>query len=66
MPWASGYSRDDAVQFTAQSEQEWESGVAYQYAITTDDVIVGSAPGAQGPTAPGEAGIEVVWRLTQS
>jgi len=139
MPWASGYSRDDAVQFTSQSEQDWESGVAYQYAITTDDVIVGSCglmrrigPGgleigywlhpahtgrglataaaaalvgqafalpdierveivhdqantasggiprrlrfteierrtrAQGPTAPGEAGIEVVWRLTRS
>ena len=23
MPWASGYSRDDAVRFTAQSEQDW-------------------------------------------
>ncbi len=139
MPWASGYSHDDAVQFTSQSEQDWESGVAYQYAITTDDVIVGSCglmrrigPGgleigyrlhpaytgrglataaaaalvgqafalpdierveivhdqantasggiprrlgfteierrtqAQGPTAPGEAGIKVVWRLTRS
>jgi ribosomal-protein-serine acetyltransferase len=42
MPWASGYSRDDAVRFTAQSEQDWSSGVAYQYAITTDDAVVGS------------------------
>ena len=42
MGWASGFSRDDAVRFTAQCEQDWESGVAYQYAITTDDVIVGS------------------------
>jgi ribosomal-protein-serine acetyltransferase len=139
MPWASGFSRDDAVWFTAQSEQDWASGVAYQYAITTDDVVVGSCglmrrigPGgleigywlhpaytgrglataavaalvsqafalpdierveivhdqantasggiprrlgfteverrtpAQGLVAPGEVGIEVVWRLTRS
>jgi ribosomal-protein-serine acetyltransferase len=139
MPWASGYRRDDAVRFTVQSEQDWESGVAYQYAIITDDAVIGSCglmrrigPGgleigywlhpaytgrglataavaalvgqaftlpdidrveivhdqantasggiprrlgfteiqrrtrAQGALAPGEVGIEVVWRLTRS
>ncbi len=139
MPWASGYRRDDAVRFTAQSEQDWESGVAYQYAITIDDGVIGSCglmrrigPGgleigywlhpaytgrglataavaalvgqafalpdidrleivhdqantasgrvprrlgfteierrtrAQGPVAPGEVGIEVVWRLLRA
>jgi ribosomal-protein-serine acetyltransferase len=42
MPWASGYSQDDAVRFTAQSEQDWESRIAYQYAVTTDDAVIGS------------------------
>jgi ribosomal-protein-serine acetyltransferase len=53
MPWASGYRRDDAVQFTAQSEQDWESGVAYQYAITTDDAVIGSC-GLMRRIGPGE------------
>jgi ribosomal-protein-serine acetyltransferase len=139
MQWASGYRHDDAVRFTFQSEQDWESRVAYQYAITTDDAVIGSCglmrrigPGgleigywlhpaytgrglattataalvgqafalpdidrveivhdqantasggiprrlgfteiqrrtrAQGALAPGEVGIEVVWRLTRS
>jgi len=60
MPWASGYSRDDAVRFTAQSEQDWESGIAYQYAITTDDAVVGSC-GLMRRIGPG--GLEIGYWL---
>jgi RimJ/RimL family protein N-acetyltransferase len=60
MPWASGYRRNDAVRFTAQSEQDWESGVAYQYAITTDDAVIGSC-GLMRRIGPG--GLEIGYWL---
>lgn len=60
MAWASGYSRDDAVRFTAQCEQDWDSGAAYQYAITTDDVVVGSC-GLMRRIGPG--GLEIGYWL---
>jgi ribosomal-protein-serine acetyltransferase len=60
MPWAAGYSPDDAVAFTAQSEQDWESGVAYQYAIITADVVVGSC-GLMRRIGPG--GLEIGYWL---
>lgn len=59
MPWASGYSHD-AVRFTFQSEQDWESGVAYQYAIITDDAVVGSC-GLMRRIGPG--GLEIGYWL---
>jgi ribosomal-protein-serine acetyltransferase len=42
IPWASGYHHNRAVQFAAQCEQDWASGAAYQYAITTGGAEVGS------------------------
>jgi len=42
MPWAADYDHDQAVRFTAQSEEDWASRDAYQYAITSDGVVVGS------------------------
>jgi ribosomal-protein-serine acetyltransferase len=60
MPWASGYSRDDAVQFTSRSEQDWESGAAYQYAIMVDDAVVGSC-GLMRRIGPG--GLEIGYWL---
>jgi ribosomal-protein-serine acetyltransferase len=51
MPWATGYDHDQAVRFTARAEQDWASGDAYQYAITTGGAVVGSCG--------------VVWRLTR-
>ena len=60
MPWASCYGRDDAVQFTIQSEQDWDSGVAYQYAITTDDAVIGSC-GLMRRIGPG--GLEIGYWL---
>jgi RimJ/RimL family protein N-acetyltransferase len=60
MPWASGYSRDDAVRFTTQSEQDWDAGVAYQYAITSEDAVVGSC-GLMRQIGPG--GLEIGYWL---
>jgi RimJ/RimL family protein N-acetyltransferase len=60
MPWAVSYSTDDAVAFTAQSEQDWESGDAYQYAITTADQVVGSC-GLMRRIGPG--GLEIGYWL---
>jgi RimJ/RimL family protein N-acetyltransferase len=60
MPWANGYSRDDAVRFTTQSEQDWDAGVAYQYAITTNDAVVGSC-GLMRRIGPG--GLEIGYWL---
>jgi RimJ/RimL family protein N-acetyltransferase len=41
MPWATGFDHDEAVRFTEQSEQDWASGKAYEYAITTGGAVVG-------------------------
>jgi ribosomal-protein-serine acetyltransferase len=60
MPWASGYNHDRAVQFAVQSERDWESGAAYQYAITTDGVVVGSC-GLMRRIGPG--GLEIGYWL---
>jgi ribosomal-protein-serine acetyltransferase len=54
-----------------QSEQDWESGVAYQYAITTSDAVIGSC-GLMRRIGPG--GLEIgywlhpayTWRVARS
>ena len=60
MPWASGYNHDRAVQFAAQCEQDWASGTAYQYAITTGGAEVGSC-GLMRRIGPG--GLEIGYWL---
>jgi ribosomal-protein-serine acetyltransferase len=60
MPWAAGFTRDDAAGFTTQCEQDWETGVAYQYAITTVDAVVGSC-GLMRRIGPG--GLEIGYWL---
>ena len=60
MPWAVGYSHERAVQFTSQCEKDWTSGAGYQYAITTDDTVVGSI-GLMRRIGPG--GLEIGYWL---
>lgn len=43
MAWAAGFDRDRAAWFVEQCEREWATGEAYQFAITTDQVVCGSA-----------------------
>lgn len=50
MSWAADYGPSDAEQFTAQCERDWESGAAFNYAITT----VGTA---HTPVAAGSCGL---------
>ena len=60
MPWAANFSREDAAGFLAQCEQDWASGAAYQYAITTDDAVIGSC-GLMRRIGPG--GLEIGYWL---
>jgi ribosomal-protein-serine acetyltransferase len=60
MPWAADYDHDQAVRFTSGSEQDWASGVAYQYAITIDDAVIGSI-GLMRRIGPG--GLEIGYWL---
>ena len=42
MPWAAEFGPQDAAQFTERCEQDWESGTAFNYAITSGGAAVGS------------------------
>lgn len=45
MPWARGYAENDPLvqcaEYIARCDDEWDSGAAYNYAITVDGEIVG-------------------------
>jgi ribosomal-protein-serine acetyltransferase len=56
LPWAAGFGPEDAAQFTERCEQEWESGTAFNYAITSGGVAVGSC-GLMARIGPG--GLEI-------
>jgi ribosomal-protein-serine acetyltransferase len=56
MPWAAGYGPEDAAQFTERCEQEWETGAAFNYAITSGGAAVGSC-GLMARIGPG--GLEI-------
>jgi len=56
MPWAQGYSREHAAEFVAGCDRDWESGLAFNYAITVDEVIAGSC-GLMARIGPG--GLEI-------
>jgi ribosomal-protein-serine acetyltransferase len=43
MPWAEIISRDGSRNFLIQSDASWENGTEFNYAITLDGQIVGSA-----------------------
>jgi ribosomal-protein-serine acetyltransferase len=53
MAWAhDGYRRDDAVAFIEQAEHDWETGEAFNYAIT-ETATAGEFAGACGLRRPG-------------
>lgn len=56
MPWAANHNRDAIRDYLARAEQDWESGAAYNYAITTGGVLVGSS-GLMRRIGPG--GLEI-------
>src|ERR1700732_4740627 len=56
MPWAATYTRASAAGFLAKSARDWADGNEYNYAIITDDVLVGGC-GLMGRIGPG--GLEI-------
>ncbi len=56
MPWAADHSRERAREYLAGAERDWESGAAYNYAITTGGLLVGSC-GLMRRIGPG--GLEI-------
>jgi ribosomal-protein-serine acetyltransferase len=52
MPWAKGYSRENALEFVAACDRDWDSGLAFNYAITVDGAIAGSC-GLMARIGPG-------------
>jgi ribosomal-protein-serine acetyltransferase len=55
-PWAADYTRASAQEFLAGSDQGWDDGTVYNYAITTGDVLVGGI-GLMARIGPG--GLEI-------
>jgi ribosomal-protein-serine acetyltransferase len=41
LPWVAGHSRESEAEFLAQTARDWASGTAYNYALTTEGVLVG-------------------------
>jgi ribosomal-protein-serine acetyltransferase len=62
MPWAAEYSQADAASFTRQCEEDWLSGAAFNYAITTGGEAVGSC-GLMSRT--GSGGLEIGYWVHQ-
>jgi RimJ/RimL family protein N-acetyltransferase len=56
MPWAPGYSRPSAFEFVIACDRDWDTGVAFNYAITVDGAIAGSC-GLMARIGPG--GLEI-------
>ena len=56
MPWAPGYSRQTAFEFIIACDRDWDSGAAFNYAITVDGAIAGSC-GLMARIGPG--GLEI-------
>ncbi|QMU75887.1 GNAT family N-acetyltransferase [Streptacidiphilus sp. PB12-B1b] len=42
MPWAAAHSRESVADYLDRAQLDWESGAAFNYAITTEGVLVGS------------------------
>lgn len=42
MPWAAGHGRPQTAGFLARNREEWETGEAYGYAITSGGAVIGS------------------------
>ncbi|MHA6759304.1 GNAT family N-acetyltransferase [Streptacidiphilus sp. PAMC 29251] len=42
MPWAAVHTRQTTLEHLRRSQQDWDSGTAYTYAITTDGQPVGA------------------------
>src|SRR5271165_7031817 len=56
LPWVTGHSVESEAAFLAQSARDWESGIAYNYAIRTEGALAGGI-GLMARIGPG--GLEI-------
>ncbi len=63
MPWAANYSRESAEEFVASSNQSWDDGTVYNYAITTGGALAGGV-GLMARIGPG--GLEIGYWVHQA
>jgi ribosomal-protein-serine acetyltransferase len=56
LAWAAEFGPRDAARFTGQCERDWESGAAYNYAITSGGAMAGGC-GLHARIGPG--GLEI-------
>ncbi len=63
MPWAANYSRESAEEFLASSNQSWDDGTVYNYAITTAGALAGGV-GLMARIGPG--GLEIGYWVHQA
>ena len=52
MPWVPGYTRQHAYEFVVVCDRDWDTGAAFNYAITVDGAIAGSC-GLMARLGPG-------------
>jgi ribosomal-protein-serine acetyltransferase len=63
LPWAADYSRESAEEFLATSDQGWDDGTVYNYAITTAGALAGGV-GLMARIGPG--GLEIGYWVHQA
>jgi ribosomal-protein-serine acetyltransferase len=63
LPWAANYSRESAAEFLASSDQSWDDGTVYNYAITTGGALAGGI-GLMARIGPG--GLEIGYWVHQA
>lgn len=63
MVWVADFSRGSQAEFLAGAERDWESGVAYNYAMIVDGAIAGSS-GLMTRIGPG--GLEIGYWVHRS
>ena len=63
LPWAANYSRESAEAFLDSSDQGWDDGTAYNYAITTAGALAGGI-GLMARIGPG--GLEIGYWVRQA
>jgi ribosomal-protein-serine acetyltransferase len=57
LPWVAGHSRESEAEFLAQTVRDWESGAAYNYAITAEGGVLVGGSALMSRIGPG--GLEI-------
>jgi ribosomal-protein-serine acetyltransferase len=63
LPWVAGHSRESEAEFLAGAARDWDSGVAYNYAMITEGTLAG---GIALMTRIGPGGLEIGYWVHQA